>query len=319
MFEVHRVRTPIAIYTDASSLAHDTGHGHPERPARIEQLERHFAQLDPARFRWIRRAEPAAEAAITAVHTAGHFARVGAGCAAGPGYLDPDTPVVPASWTAALRAAGAAVAACRSVAAGEARRAFCALRPPGHHAESSRAMGFCLFNNAAVAARDLQDAGLAGKVAIVDFDVHHGNGTQEIFWTDPTVLYASCHQSPLYPGTGRRSEVGAGPGLEFTLNRPLSPGSGDEQFLHWAEGELSRTLRTFQPNFLLVSAGYDAHAADPLAQLEVSSEGFGRFTAVLSALADELCAGRLVAVLEGGYELGALVESVAASLEAMAG
>ena len=310
---------PVAIYTDASGLAHDTGHSHPERSARIEALARLFAGLDAQRYRWIQSAEPAAEAAITAVHTAGHYARVRAACAQGPGYLDPDTPVVPASWTAALCAAGAALAACRSVAAGEARRAFCALRPPGHHAESSRAMGFCLFNNAAVAARALQDEGLAGKVAIVDFDVHHGNGTQEIFWTDPSVLYASCHQSPLYPGTGRRGEIGAGPGLEFTLNRPLGPGSGDEQYLHWVEGELAQTLRTFHPNFLVVSAGYDAHAADPLAQLEVSTAGFGRFMAVLAALADELCGGRVVAVLEGGYELSALTESVAASLEAMAG
>jgi acetoin utilization deacetylase AcuC-like enzyme len=309
----------VAIYTDASGLAHDTGHGHPERAERLAALERLFAGLAPDRFDWIRSSPPATEAAITAVHTDGHYARVRAACAQGPGYLDPDTPVVPASWMAALSAAGATVAACRRVAAGEARRAFCALRPPGHHAESSRAMGFCLFNNAAVAARALQDEGLAGKVAIVDFDVHHGNGTQEIFWTDPTVLYASCHQSPLYPGTGRRGEIGAGPGLEFTLNRPLGPGSGDEQYLHWAEGELSRTLRTFHPNFLLVSAGYDAHAADPLAQLEVSTEGFGRFMALLVALADELCGGRVVAVLEGGYELSALTESVAASLEALAG
>jgi len=310
------VRAPLAIYTDSSGHAHDTGHGHPERAARLAALEGLFAGLDPARYRWLREAPVAAEGAITAAHTSGHLERVRAGCARGPGYLDPDTPVVPASWRAALCAAGAAIAACRAVAAGEARRAFCALRPPGHHAESSRAMGFCLFNNAAVAARSLQEAGLAAKVAIVDFDVHHGNGTQEIFWEDPTVFYASCHQSPLYPGTGRRSEVGAGPGLDCTLNRPLGPGSGDEQYLHWVGGELSAALRGFRPDFLLVSAGYDGHHADPLAQHDVTTAGYGQLSAQLGALADELCGGRLVAVLEGGYDLGALVESVAASLDA---
>ncbi|MCB9515377.1 MAG: histone deacetylase [Candidatus Latescibacteria bacterium] len=307
------------MFTDPSGLAHDTGRGHPERPGRLAALERLFAGLDRERFPWSRAAEPAAEDTLLAVHTAGHLQRVRALCAAGPGYFDPDTPVVPASWDAALRAAGATAEAARAVARGDARRAFVAVRPPGHHAEPGRAMGFCLFNNVAVAARALQDEGLAGKVAIVDFDVHHGNGTQEAFWEDPSVLYASCHQSPLFPGTGRRNEVGAGPGLDFTVNRPLTPGSGDEQVLHWVEGELTTVLRHYKPNFMLVSAGYDAHAADPLAQLEMSTEGYRKLTAHLAALADELCDGRLVATLEGGYELGSLTESVAATLESFAG
>jgi len=221
------VKAPLAIYTDPSGNAHDTGHGHPERAARITALERLFAGLDPARYRWLREAPAAPESAIVAAHTSGHLERVRLGCAQGPGYLDPDTPVVPASWTAALAAAGAAIAACNAVATGEAARAFCALRPPGHHAEPSRAMGSSRFNNAPSAA-----------------------------------------------------------------------------------------LRGFRPDFLIVSAGYDGHAADPLAQHTVTTEGYGRLSAVLGALADELCRGRLVALLEGGYDLAALAESVAASLEA---
>jgi len=310
---------PILLHTDVSGLAHDTGQGHPERSDRLRALESVFERLDPARFVRVTEAPAATEAQLLAVHTQGHFDRVRAGCEAGPGYLDPDTHVAPASWDAALRAAGGAVDAALRVARGEARRAFCALRPPGHHAESGRSMGFCLFDNVAVAARALQEQGHAAKVAIVDFDVHHGNGTQEIFWEDPTVLYASCHQSPCYPGTGARGEVGSGLGRDFTLNRPLTPGSGDEQLIHWVEGELSEHLRGFAPDFLLLSAGFDAHADDPLAQLTVSTEGYRSISRTFAALADELCAGRLVSVLEGGYDLGALADSVAAHLEALAG
>ena len=180
-------------------------------------------------------------------------------------------------------------------------------------------MGFCLFDNVAVAARALQEEGHAAKVAIVDFDVHHGNGTQEIFWEDPTVFYASCHQSPCYPGTGSGGEVGAGPGRGFTLNRPLTPGSDDEQMIHWIEGKLAEHLGNFRPDFLLLSSGFDAHADDPLAQLSVSTEGYGRISARLATLADDLCAGRLVSLLEGGYDLPALADSVSAHLEALAG
>lgn len=313
------MKTPVAVHTDPSGLSHDTGRGHPERADRLLALEPLLEGLEGARFKRFAEVPSATAAQLAAVHTAEHIERVRLGCAAGPGYLDPDTHVVPASWDAALRAAGGAVDASLRVARGEARRAFCALRPPGHHAESGRAMGFCLFDNVAVAARALQVAGLAAKVAVVDFDVHHGNGTQEIFWEDPTVFYASSHQSPCYPGTGGREEVGAGPGGGFTLNRPLPPGSGDEQLLAWIEGELAQRLGAFAPDFLLISAGFDAHAEDPLAQLEVSTEGFARASALLVALADALCEGRLVSVLEGGYDLGALVESVAAHLEALAG
>lgn len=305
------------ILTHPACLAHDTGPGHAERPQRLDAVTEALREAFDAPD-W-REAPRATRGQLLRVHAASLLDAVLETRPSERILLDPDTVLSPDSAEAALRAAGAGVAAVDAMLSGDADTAFCAVRPPGHHATADTAMGFCLFNSVAVAAAHALDAHGLARVAIADFDVHHGNGTQEIFWTDPSVLYASCHQSPLYPGTGRRNEVGAGPGLDFTLNRPLGPGSGDEQYLHWAEGELARTLRTYQPNFLLVSAGYDAHAADPMAQLEVSTEGFGRFTAVLAALADELCGGRLVAVLEGGYELGALVESVAASLEALAG
>ncbi len=307
----------VTIHTDPGSLAHDTGHGHPECADRLRALEPVFAALDASRFTRVVEAPSATEDQLASVHSRDHIERVRADCAAGPAYLEPDTPVVPASWNAALRAAGGAVDAALRVARGESRRAFCALRPPGHHAESGRAMGFCLFDNVAVAARTLQQTRLVEKVAIVDFDVHHGNGTQEIFWEDPTVVYASCHQSPCYPGTGARGEEGGGPGRGFTMNHPLAPGSGDSELLPWIEGELADGLRAFAPDFLLLSAGFDAHAADPLAQLKVSTDGFSRISSALTALADELCGGRLVSVLEGGYDLGALAESVAAHLEAL--
>ncbi len=309
----------VLVFTDHTGRAHDTGHGHPECAERLLALEPLLDSLDSTDFERVPEAPAATEAQLITVHAAGHIKRVRAGCQAGPGYLDSDTPVVPASWDAALRSAGGAAEAAMRVARGEARRAFCVLRPPGHHAESDRSMGFCLFNSVAVAARTLQKAGQAARVAIVDFDVHHGNGTQEIFWEDPSVFYASCHQSPCYPGTGAREEVGGGAGLGFTLNRPFPPGSGDDQLLPWIEGELAERLRAFAPDFLLLSAGFDAHAADPLAQFTVSTEGFSRLSIALAALADEFCGGRLVSVLEGGYDLAALAESAAAHLEALAG
>lgn len=311
------MKSHILVQTDPIGLDHETGPGHPERADRLRALKPVFHSLDSDRFSRILEAPIATKAQLEAVHTSRYIEHVRAVCASGPAYLDPDTHVVPASWNAALRAAGGAVDAALRVSRGEARRAFCAYRPPGHHAESNRSMGFCLFCNVAVAARALQAEGLAERVAIVDFDVHHGNGTEEIFREDPSVFYASSHQSPCYPGTGAREERGAGPGRGFTLNRPFAPGSGDAQLLPWIEGELAEHLREFGPDVLLLSAGFDAHADDPLAQLMVSTEGFGRLSTLLVDLSEELCGGRLVSLLEGGYDLSALAESVSAHLEAL--
>ncbi|MBN2172438.1 MAG: histone deacetylase [Candidatus Krumholzibacteriota bacterium] len=311
------------MVADPAYLLHDTGSGHPESAERLRALEPVFAELaaDP-RYELLREAPAAGEEQILTAHTAGHFRRVREACLAGPAILDAgDTPVVPASWPAALKSVGGVVEAARRVHDGRWRRAFCAVRPPGHHAEPSRALGFCLFNNLAVAANVLQEPGRrppVAKVAIVDFDVHHGNGTQEIFWEDPTVFYASCHQQPLFPGTGGREERGAGMGLGMTLNRPLPPGAGDEAVVAWIEGECAEAVRCFRPDFLLVSAGFDGHVADPLAALRMTTEGYARVSRALVALAEELCDGRLVSTLEGGYELKALRESVAAHLEALA-
>jgi len=203
------------------------------------------------------------------------------------------------------------------VARGRHRSGFAAVRPPGHHAERDRAMGFCLFNNVAIAARYLQDHEGVERVLIVDWDVHHGNGTQHIFDDDPSVLYFSVHQSPLYPGTGAASERGVGPGLGATVNRPLSPGAGDGEFLGTLESDLANAADRFAPGFVLVSAGFDAHRADPLAQLEVSTEGFAAATRIVRAIAKRHCEGRMVSMLEGGYDLRALADSAAAHVEAL--
>jgi len=228
--------------------------------------------------------------------------------------LDPDTYTSPESAEVAMLAAGAAVDAARYVLEGERQRAFAFLRPPGHHAERRRAMGFCFYNNVAVAAAEARARGV-GRVAIVDYDVHHGNGTQYLFDDDPTVLYVSLHQFPAYPGTGAVEEVGTGPGAGSTVNLPLEAGAGDEDYRLLFAEIVVPILRQFRPGVLLVSAGFDAHAHDPLADMRVSAEGFGAMTAELRLAAEECAGGRLALVTEGGYDLRALGESLTAALE----
>lgn len=216
-----------------------------------------------------------------------------------------------------MRAIGAASAAVDAVVKGEASNAFAAVRPPGHHAETARAMGFCLFNTVAIAARYAQKAHGLERAAIVDWDVHHGNGTQDIFYTSERVLYCSIHQSPLYPGTGHREEIGAGPGFGLTLNVPLPPGADDRAYLHAFDLEILPRVRDFRPQLLFISAGYDAHRDDPLAMQRVTEAGFTAMTRRVKRLAEECCDGRLVLILEGGYHLDALARSVAATLRAL--
>jgi acetoin utilization deacetylase AcuC-like enzyme len=227
------------------------------------------------------------------------------------GRLDGDTTLSAASFEAALASVEGAREAVRRVADGRWTNAFVLARPPGHHAERAQALGFCLFNNAAVAAREAQQAGLA-RVAILDWDVHHGNGTQHLFEEDSTVFYASLHQWPLYPGTGRRGERGRGAGEGTTLNVPMEVGSGDREWLGALEELVLPALEAFAPDVLLVSAGFDAHADDPLAGCRVTTDGFARMTALARGLADARCEGRLVSLLEGGYDLAALAASVEA-------
>ena len=305
------------LYMHPSSLEHDTGPGHPESPARmraittiLEREERKGALVG------IERREPpqASREQLERVHTARYVdAVLGAVPKSGHVRLDPDTVMSPGSGEAALRAAGAAVAAVNAVIGGEAKNAFCALRPPGHHAETERAMGFCLFNSVAIGARHALDLHGLERVSIFDFDVHHGNGTQHSFEREPRVQYLSTHQWPLYPGTGARDETGVG----NIVNRPLPAGTGSKQWRAVVEADILAAVDAFSPELIMISAGFDAHRADPLAMLELVEDDYGWVTAGLVELAQKHAKGRVVSVLEGGYDLTALANSALAHLSAL--
>jgi acetoin utilization deacetylase AcuC-like enzyme len=302
------------LFHHPSSLEHDPG-PHPEQPARIVAIERALAERDWLGFE--RRESPAAERELLqAVHPAKLIDGIEALCAGGGGAIDSDTVVSPGSWGAALHAAGGAAAMVDALLGGQARIGASLHRPPGHHAEIRRAMGFCLFNNVAVAARRARDAHGVGRVLIVDFDVHHGNGTQDVFYETDEVLFASIHQSPLYPGTGAASETGSGAGAGFTLNMPVPGGSGDDVFGSLVEHVVVPAARTYRPGLVLVSAGFDAHADDPLATCRVTDGGYATMAASVRALAEELDVPVGV-VLEGGYDLGALSRGLVAALGAL--
>lgn len=306
----------LRLYTHEACLAHQPGAGHPESPARLAVVLRaldhdHYAALDRCE------APRATRAMLERAHDADYLERIFAIAAesARSGetlHLDADTVLSPHSLEAALRAAGAVIAAVDAVLDGACRRAFCAVRPPGHHATATQAMGFCIFNSIAVGAAHALAAHGLKRVAIIDFDVHHGNGTQDIATREPHVLYLSSHQSPLYPGTGAASEHGSG----NVFNAPLPPGTGSEEFrATWRELLLPR-LVAFRPQLILVSAGFDAHRLDPLADMNLGSEDFAWLGAELAALADAHASGRLVSALEGGYSLTALAAAVPAYLAA---
>ncbi|WP_159590667.1 histone deacetylase family protein [Chelativorans xinjiangense] len=296
------------LYTHPVCLEHLTPLGHPERPDRLRAIEKvlaHevFAPLDRVE------APMANETAILLAHLESYARRVKEAIPAeGLARIDADTSVSPRSWEAAMRAIGAATAAVDDVFAGRADNAFAAIRPPGHHAEKDQAMGFCLFNNAAIAARHAQDAHGAERVAIVDWDVHHGNGTQDIFWDDPSVLYCSTHQMPLYPGTGAAEETGAG----NIVNVPLSAGTDGEAFREAFKGTILPRLDEFRPDLIIISAGFDAHYRDPLAELNFTEDDFSWATARVMERAGRWSDNRLVSLLEGGYDLEGLALSVAA-------
>ncbi|HEY0199750.1 MAG TPA: histone deacetylase family protein [Rhodanobacter sp.] len=299
------------LYTHPACLLHDPGPGHAEQPARLLAV---LQALDQDRFAALDRVEAplATREQLLRVHDAAHIERILAG-APKEGFirLDEDTLMSPGSADAALRAAGAVIAAVDHAMSGENRRAFCAVRPPGHHATGAHAMGFCLFNNIAVAAAHaLQQHGLK-RVAIADFDVHHGNGTQAIFEREPRVLFVSSHQSPLYPGTGGEDEHGVG----NIVNGTLSPGAGSLEFRELWDHLLLPRMHAFKPQLVLVSAGFDAHRNDPLADIRLGKEDYAWITGQLLALSQRHAAGRLVSTLEGGYDLAALATSTAAHVD----
>jgi acetoin utilization deacetylase AcuC-like enzyme len=305
----------ILIHTDRFA-EHQTPPGHPERPERAEVL-------DAIAARWRERGtevvapRAASREHLLRVHDGDYLRRISetAGRATA---LDPDTYTSPESYEIALLAAGACVDAVERVMATAQEAAFALVRPPGHHAERSRAMGFCFFNNVAVAAAHARTIG-ARRVGIVDFDVHHGNGTQHIFDADPHVLYVSTHQYPYYPGTGAAEEVGRDAGRGFTINLPLEVGAVDEDYQLAFSRIIVPVLKQFEPDLLIVSAGFDAHERDPLGGMRVSTAAFGAMTRDLRAVAEECCRGRIVAAVEGGYDLHALGTSLDGAIDALAG
>ncbi len=306
------------LFTHPACIAHDPSPGHPERPDRLRAV---LAALEKEDFVYLNRQEAPRvtreqvlrahgetymDSILAMVPDEGH----------GPVFVDPDTALSPGSGEAMHRAAGAVVAAVDAVAAGECRNAFCAVRPPGHHATPTVAMGFCFFNNAAIGAHHARAVHGYSRVAVIDFDVHHGNGTQDIFYDDPDLFYGSTHEGPLFPGTGLPSERGVAGNV---VNCMLTAGSGSDVFRHAMGERVLPALDAFDPDFLIISAGFDAHRRDPLANLELTADDFVWVTRELMAIADTRCGGRIVSTLEGGYDLRALAESADAHVRALMG
>ena len=308
---------PAALLRSPRFRGHDTG-AHPEHPRRIIAIDAELARSGLLVGRPDVPVGPAALAAIERVHQPRYVAALNELAAAGGAWLDGDTMVGPGSVEVALLAAGAAIAGVDAALDGRAPRAFALVRPPGHHATPRRGMGFCLFNSVAVAAAHALARGLE-RVLVVDWDVHHGNGTQDAFYDSDRVLFCSVHQSPLYPGTGAAAERGTGKGEGYTLNVPLPPGQGDEVYRRVFDERFLPAARAFRPELVLVSAGFDAHRADPLGGMNVTEAGFADLARRVAALAEEHAAGRVVAVLEGGYDPPALGRSVAAVLRVLDG
>jgi acetoin utilization deacetylase AcuC-like enzyme len=304
------------LLTHPASLDHLTPPGHPERPDRIRAVDQ---VLSESRFdKLVRKEAPEGTLDLVRLCHDEHYVEELRRIAPAKGliYLDGDTSMSPGTWEAVMRGVGGAVAATDAVMSGAADNAFVAMRPPGHHAETNRPMGFCLFDHAAIAARHAQRKYGIARAAIVDFDVHHGNGTQEIFWADPTMMYCSTHQMPLFPGTGASGERGE---HDTIVNAPLAPNDGSAKFRSAFENLILPQLQKFAPEFIVISAGFDAHRRDPLANINLDAEDFGWVTRKLMDVATASAGGRVVSVLEGGYDLQGLKESVAAHVTALMG
>ena len=299
-------------------LKHDTGQ-HVEVAARLEAITSYLEKTGLNSQLTLIEPRPATIDEIALVHTREYIKEIEEKATSGGGWLDPDTVMSAGSYEAALYAAGGLIRAVEAVMAGEVASAFALVRPPGHHATSRQAMGFCLFNNIAIAARYALAEYSLERILIIDFDVHHGNGTQDTFYSDPQVMYISTHEYPFYPGTGSLDETGSGAAEGTNINIPLPAGCGDAEYLKVFEQIIVPAAQRFNPRLILVSAGYDTHRDDPLAMMEVSTSGFIQMAEIIKGLADELCGGRLALTLEGGYDLNALAVSVKATFDALLG
>jgi len=299
---------------------HKTTPGHPESPRRLTAI---IGRLKACGlYTQLKHLTPQAASLnwIQTIHSPAYVERAKSSCEQGEEYLDsPDVPISRKSYEAAMTAAGGVLSAVDAIVRGDIRNAFCAVRPPGHHAIRDMAMGFCIFNNVAIGARYIQQKHNLAKVLIVDWDVHHGNGTQAAFYEDPSVLYFSVHQYPFYPGSGSEAEKGRGKGLNYTINVPLPAGSDDSDYIDAFEHRLRPAAMSFSPDFVLISAGFDAHEHDTLGSMKVTTEGFGTLSGIVKQIAEQCCKGRLVSVLEGGYGLDGLAASVEAHLRVLMG
>lgn len=307
-----------SLITSDLYLQHQTGPGHPERPQRLESIMRELTQQ--SLLGRLQRSAPRGcpPETMALAHAESYLQRAEADIAAGLSQLSTgDTTVCSKSWEIAALAAGAGLTAIDALFAGEADNAFCAVRPPGHHATRDTGMGFCVLSNIAIAAKYAQQKYGVGKILIADWDVHHGNGTQDIFYTDDSVLFFSSHQSPWYPGTGAATETGTGPGLGTTVNVPLPAGSGAPEIVGAFEQKLLPVVARFRPELVLVSAGFDSRRGDPLGQFLLDDEDFAQLTKLLRGIADEYAGGKLVSFLEGGYSLDGVAKGVAAHIEAL--
>ena len=303
---------------DPIYLEHDTG-DHVENSRRLVEAMSHLKETDIKEKLTCLTARPATPEELEMIHAPEYISYVKNKAEKGGGWLDPDTVMSPKSYEAALYAAGGVLVAVEAVMQKKVDNAFALVRPPGHHAVRDRAMGFCIFNNVAIAARFALSRFNLSRVLIADFDVHHGNGTQDAFYADPKVLYFSTHEYPFYPGTGSMDETGTGKGKGTTVNFPMAAGWGDEEYLRAFDEVLVPVARRFQPQLILVSAGFDAHWADHLAMMKATITGFAQMTRILKELAAELCQGRLVFTLEGGYNLRVVASSIKATFDVLLG
>jgi acetoin utilization deacetylase AcuC-like enzyme len=295
-------------------LEHETG-SHPENPGRLRAITRKLEETSMAKRLLQLEPRQATDEDIRRNHSPGYIESVKEKCESGVSHLDMDTVISAHSYESALIAAGAGLTAVDKVLDGTCDNVFCAVRPPGHHAEEGRSMGFCLFNNVAIAARyALEKKGL-NRVFIFDWDVHHGNGTQHSFYSDPNIYYSSTHQFPFYPGTGDKDETGSGDGLGTTLNFPMRAFSTDADYIPLVKDKLIPEIFRFKPDLIIISSGFDAHEDDPLANISLSTECFGEMTRLIGQAAQEICQGRLISMLEGGYNYEALADSVYIHLE----